>query len=639
MPAGPDRELANRLEDPFLRRSLKTALHLRRYLPFYVFGTIWVVLLALFPSIRDDRGGGDDLGDSSNSGTEVATGADSDATVPTGDGSVAGTGTVAASSGGATPSGARTNIGGTAAGAAAKAPAASESVKVAQSQTGKTRLGIDCADGVRQLPESKYAMQCTGVFSGDNGGSTYHGVSGDKIRIVRREFPESANSRAADEIAKQAGAADEEVADAIRDTFIKHFQGAFELYGRQVEWIDYESENGNSTDESLGQGREGACADATYIKSELKAFAVYSASAVFGECAHDREMFVFNTGAYYPETWYRKLHPFAWGGVTECERISYQVSEYMGKRLANKPAKYAGTSDGLPMNTRTRKFGTYVPDNDEYQFCVNITKRELKEKYNVTDQPQYNYQLDLSRFPDQAAQAAVQFKTAGVTTIVMACDPFSVIFLSQAASRQNWYPEWYSIGVALNDVDNVARLFDQTQVNGRLFGMSQLGSTEKLLGPTSEPGVLYQKLTGKEIAFGTNGEYFGVLGAYNFLQSAGPILTPTNIAAGVRRIIPGGAPDFPVGWTSYQDGPDGTPGGGDHTAIDDSRETYWVIDMTRPQTGDNPCDDSSANRSANEYYNSPADRCNGTYKETYGGKRFRNGEWAVEDPPVYPPGA
>ena len=26
----------------------------------------------------------------------------------------------------------------------------------------------------------------------------------------------------------------------------------------------------------------------------------------------------------------------------------------------------------------------------------------------------------------------------------------------------------------------------------------------------------------------------------------------------------------------------------------------------------------------------------GTFKETYGGKRFRNGEWPAEDPPVYP---
>lgn len=55
---GRDAELADKLQDPFLRRSVKTALHLRRYMPFYVFGLIWVVTLAAFPSIRD--GGNDD---------------------------------------------------------------------------------------------------------------------------------------------------------------------------------------------------------------------------------------------------------------------------------------------------------------------------------------------------------------------------------------------------------------------------------------------------------------------------------------------------------------------------------------------------------------------------------------------------
>src|SRR5688572_13148908 len=51
------RRVASELEDPFLRRSVVTALHLRRYMPFYVFGVLWVVTLALFPSLSNDGGG------------------------------------------------------------------------------------------------------------------------------------------------------------------------------------------------------------------------------------------------------------------------------------------------------------------------------------------------------------------------------------------------------------------------------------------------------------------------------------------------------------------------------------------------------------------------------------------------------
>jgi hypothetical protein len=309
----------------------------------------------------------------------------------------------------------------------------------------------------------------------------------------------------------------------------------------------------------------------------------------------------------------------------ECERISYQVAEYIGKRLLNKPAKWAGDP---VMQKKTRYFGTYVPDNDAYQSCVAVTKRELKGKYGVADTgPQYNYQLDISRFPDQAAQASVQFSAAGATTVILACDYISTTVLTAAAQQQNWHPEWFQIGTALNDADNSARLFEQNQVNGHLFGPSQLGATTKLIGENSEPGKVYKDATGKVIPDGTSGDYFTLMLMYNLLQAAGPNLTPAAIGAGAKTIPPSGAPDYPLGYWSLQDGPDGTPGAGDHTTIDDSREIYWVSQN---------CGTTCAGSASDPYYNGP-DGKNGTYKETYNGKRFRNGEWPKEDPPIYPP--
>jgi hypothetical protein len=92
-------------------------------------------------------------------------------------------------------------------------------------------------------------------------------------------------------------------------------------------------------------------------------------------------------------------------------------------------------------------------------------------------------------------------------------------------------------------------------------------------------------------------------------------------------IPPGGAPDFPLGYWSLADGPGGEAGAGDHTTIDDSREIFWVADKN--------VDTASGAKSSDPYFNGP-DGKNGTYKETYGGKRFRNGEWTQEEPPIYP---
>lgn len=635
-----ERELAARLEDPFLRRSLKTALHLRRYMPFYVFTMVWVVTLALFPSIRP--GGGDNDGsltategvagpvagpgdvDTSATGESLSgdeLGSTSDSVVG------AGTGTAAGGAGGAARTG-RAAAGAAATGASAPLTAAQVREAI-QRFTGKTRLGLDCGPGVNQVPESSYAAPCQNVYDGPNGGPTYRGVTDKEIVIVRRKFPESANSRAVQAVVEQAGGASAEVTDQVRNEFVKFFNKAFELYGRQVKWTVYESEHGNSTNEAQSKGKEGACLDADKIAKEIKAFAVAAASSPFSECAAERQMMVFDAGAYYPESWFRKYHPYLWGGVMECERISIQLAEYLGKRLINKPAKWAG--DPL-LQSRTRKFGTYVPDNDGYQHCTNLTEKNLREKYGVKDMGErYNYQLDVSRFPDQAAAATVQFAANGVTTVILACDAISAIVLTEAATKQNWRPEWMTIGTGLTDIDNAARLYDQVQVHGHLFGPSQLGSADKLIGPTSEPGRVYKIATGKTIPEGTSGDYFLLVRLFSMLQAAGPNLTPQTVAQGAMTLPPGGAPTYPAGYTSFLDAPDGTAGAGDHTAVDDAREVFWVN-----PTHNKDSNKSSCPKHADPYYNS-ADTCAGTYKETYGGKRFRNGEWPTEDPPIYPP--
>jgi hypothetical protein len=253
----------------------------------------------------------------------------------------------------------------------------------------------------------------------------------------------------------------------------------------------------------------------------------------------------------------------------------------------------------------------FIPNNDAYQACGNRMESELKSKYNTGFASRYNYVLDISRLPDEAAKAVIQFKADGATTVVLACDPFSPIFLTQSAKSQGYNPEWMVIGVALTDVDNVGRLWDQSQVRGSLFGMSQLGATEKILGPQGEAPKTYKTITGTKIAEGTTGDYHGLVLLFSALQAAGQTVTPETVAKAFVRLPPGGAPRFEVGYASYQDGPDGKAGATDHTAIDDAREIWWNAD-------------------ANGF-----DGKQGTFEETMGGKRFRNGEWPKGDPPVF----
>src|SRR5206468_1002950 len=99
---------------------------------------------------------------------------------PAGGGSTAATTPVAAAATGTAPiasaavpaGGAATAVGG---GGAARPPAAAtvgQSIAASKSTSGQSRGGIQCAAGVRQLPDSRYAPQCVEAFNGNNGGAT-----------------------------------------------------------------------------------------------------------------------------------------------------------------------------------------------------------------------------------------------------------------------------------------------------------------------------------------------------------------------------------------------------------------------------------------------------------------------------------
>jgi hypothetical protein len=246
---------------------------------------------------------------------------------------------------------------------------------------------------------------------------------------------------------------------------------------------------------------------------------------------------------------------------------------------------------------------------------VKLNEEKLKKDYGATVARRFNYQLDVARFPDQAAQAVPQFQAAGVTTLINACDTISTTFLTQQAHAQQWGPEWLLIGVALQDRAGNARLFDQDIVDGHMFGMSQLGRTSALYGKDGEAFKAWELAFGKSTPKpnGYADVYFEAMHVFNMLQAAGPLLTPQNIQKALRALPIGGGAHGAFGTWSYRDG--------DHTEIDDSREIYWVCKHDSVASCTGPAADDGGK---------------GEFLETYGGKRFGTGQWPKAEPPIYP---
>lgn len=603
------------------RAAQRVSAHLTRYVALYAFATVWLLMVMLFPTIDTTQDGPSDLR-ADGAGSELTTepaGPDS-ATADTASSVVGEAGGPAAGAGGApgaTPAAARTGSGSGAVGrsgpAAAEASASTPGpVGAPATGTGVTRGGFECRPGVRQIPYSLYAAPCVAKFEGENGGATYRGVTKDTIKIVIRKQADSGgpNAQTVDEVNRAAGRPDRTGAINLLKTYSEYFNKTFELYGRKVVFEEFNGA-GVGTEEAQSKGQENACRDANGIVSGPKAFGdvSYATSFIesqpFSECAKEYKLWVPLGAAYFPESFYQRWHPYVWNALTmECEQIGYDMAEYFGKRLMGKKARWAGDGNIPDYKTVDRALGIYVPDNDGYQRCINLEEKELAEKYNYKAKHRVNYQLDVSRFADQATSAVIQYKNAGVTTLQNSCDSISMTFLTQAADSQKWFPEWWIIGVASTDTDGNGRLYSQNQVNGHLFGMSQLGAEAKI---NAKDGEAYQAFKAvrpnAEPPPGFGFIYYPVVHIFNSLQAAGPTLTPENIAAGLRTMAPGGGSTAPVGTWSFVD---------DHTAIDDSREVYWRSDVKG------------------------YDGKNGAYLETYGGKRFLSGQWPAEEPPIYP---
>ncbi len=488
--------------------------------------------------------------------------------------------------------------------------------------TGTTISGTTCTPSTSQFPGA-YAAPCVPKFTGNNGGATYNGVTSTTITLAQIEYPTSANEQGFEAEAAEAGDAPQATTSQVEQVFLNYFNKVYELYGRHVV-ITPVTATGNSTSELLGQDQVQACADATTIADQVHAFGETGipyelqggGSAPFSQCAANDHLVEFDGNAYYGENVFQSENPYVWSTVPSCTNIAAQMAEVIGTELAGRKAIYAGEAS---LRNSVRKFGTYIPNINSYIGCngsVNSTEvKLLTQQYHVplsAVDTFFHYDLDIATFAQSAQEAMVQFKAAHVTTIVLACDPFSLGLLTKAAATQNYYPEWLLEGTADTDTDNEAQTYDPAEMDGHLFGVSEANATSDIYGPSSPAGILYQKLTGHQIPKETDGDYSQLVEIFDALQAAGPDLTPGNLARGLHALPVLGAPSYSYGAWSWNMGPTGKAAAGEHSSVIDARFVWWDPNKTSPVNG-----------------------MKGSYVAIDNGKRWRLGQWPKTLPALF----
>ncbi|HVY08591.1 MAG TPA: hypothetical protein VG650_05025 [Mycobacteriales bacterium] len=382
-----------------------------------------------------------------------------------------------------------------------------------------------------QVRGDGYSPPCVS-FSGSNGGATSRGVTAKQITIT---FRIPADNLASTDAAIQQLAGKYNTA-AFSDTeadvkrtiadLVTYFNRTFQFYGRKLS-LRFFNGQGTLTSEITGGGQSQANADALKVADSYQAFADISAfSQPFAQALSEQH--VVNIGSPYMSLgWYQQHSPYAWSFFPNCTTATEGGSANVVRQLLPQHVTWAGK--GVP-DGQKRRFAVIAPDNPIYQSCIHIVTRAMAR----AGQPpvdDLSYTANLSELSQEAAAMEQRMVNDKITTIICACDPITLIYLTGDFDNAEYEPEIVNSGGAFTDEDVVAQLMDQDvwahaageTFNGTTppFGSSLAYFAAKSVDPSHIPAhevdVFYEDL------------YILALG----IQQAGPDLTPDSLQRGL----------------------------------------------------------------------------------------------------------
>ena len=444
----------------------------------------------------------------------------------------------------------------------------------------------------RIMVPSVYAPNCVPLWpeGGDNGGATHRGVTADEIVVAFYMGQQTAASQGAIDNLGLADLTDEEVAEN-RTRMIGAYNDLHETYGRRVRWEPLEASGGPS-DEAAAR------ADAIRAAEEIGAFAVLggpSGTNAFVEELVDREVVCLCTNSQPAEA-YVRWAPYVWGGLMASSQTLIQFAEYLDGRVAFRPAEFAGDP---AFRERERVLGwvRYETADGAYEEASAFMTELLEERgIETVASIAYIYGTG-DTLAEDAANAISRLKSEGATTVIFSGDPIMPIYLTQAATAQDYYPEWVMSGLTALDIRGFARQYDQDQWRNA-FGLS-------LLLPPLDPD--YVQRSGNLISWHLGEELTSYPSIYEWgrlfqgIHLAGPVLTPASFGEGLFSFdrVHSHQTEFGV---SYGEGLWPLP---DYTGADDVTEIWWDPDAIDP---------------------TELDEVRGMYRYTDGARRFGPGE-------------
>jgi hypothetical protein len=421
----------------------------------------------------------------------------------------------------------------------------------------------------RIMVPSVYAPNCVPLWpeGADNGGATWQGVTADEI-VVAVYDAENVLPEEIRDARERTGVTTPEAIEQQenREKLVSAYNDLFETYGRRVR-IEIVPATGQPSDEAAAR------ADAIYIAEEVQAFAVLggpTGTNAYADELAERGVICLCTASQPIEN-YLNWAPHVWAGLMSSTQGYVHRADFIANRLAGQPAEYAGDPE---LQQRERTFGLvwYETADGAYQAGTEFFAERLAESgVELTVSLPY---ITGGNLEEDAQAIITRLKAEGVTSVILATDPFMPQNLTAQATAQDYWPEWIITGSTGTDSSTLARLYDQEQW-AHAFGLSYLL-------PPIHPD--YTQREGNLVSWHLGEELTSYPGIYDWgrlftgIHLAGPYLTPETFRDGLFSFKPvsGYSTEFGV---SYGEGLWEWP---DYVGADDVTLIYW--DPEAPNT-------------------------------------------------------
>ncbi len=348
-----------------------------------------------------------------------------------------------------------------------------------------------------------------------NGGATAPGVTADTIEVVVLVWNDQQASAATGVAPRdQATGSQGTQEDAVLDT-AQLFEHATYQWNRKIEYTFVTS---SGSDEAAQR------ADAVTV-SAMKPFLVVNLAggSTFDSQVASRKIVVLTSGNATKEQT-TSLAPYIWAQQPDPDGAATNAAEFIAKSLDGKPAKWAGDED---LRDQERKFGVvYPPTIIDYPGFEAALKRfgaaepAVAIEYTPPDEGTSESNLTANR--ELAPTIITRLKSEGVNNVILLTQNLMTQALTDAATEQDFAPEWTITGYGVNDFDYFARQFDQEQY-AHAFGIGSLPPA--VLNSPDYTSVLFQWYWGP--SQGTvQAQTTGLLASlYSGIQMAGPTVT------------------------------------------------------------------------------------------------------------------